>query len=200
MSTTMPRSYSPKTIRPEMTVRQIAVDFPASREVFRGYGEPSDRPGQFGHLEPLAHFARRQGVALHKLLSELAAATAAPVDIRSRYAERVHHGFVLSALAITLSWGVWLLWKIAARSDFGAVPAAHVIAHGEAQLWGFIALFIIGVSLRTVLQAIPRHGLGTWACRGLLTLGLLGVAGSFLWFLLPEALSPLGLVAAASLF
>jgi hypothetical protein len=95
-----------------MTVRQIAVDFPASREVFRDYGEPDDRPGQFGHLEPLTHFARRQGVAIDKLLSDLVAATAAPVDVRSRYSERVHHGFLLSALVITLTlgagWGAWL--------------------------------------------------------------------------------------------
>ncbi len=198
------RSYLPKAIRPEMTVRQIAVDFPASLDVFRGYGEPDDRPGQFGHLEPLAHFARRKGIALDKLLSELAAATAAPVDVRTRYAERVHHGFVLSALIITLTlgagWGAWLLWRIGDSADFGAVPAAHIIAHGEAQLWGFMTLFIMGIALRTVLQAVPQQRWGTWACRGLLTLGWLGIIGSFLWFLAPAALAPLALVSAASFF
>jgi hypothetical protein len=37
----IPRSYARKAIRPEMTVRQVAADFPGSQEVFREYGEQS---------------------------------------------------------------------------------------------------------------------------------------------------------------
>jgi hypothetical protein len=199
---TAPRSYSPKAIRLEMTVRQIAVDFPASRNVFRHYGEPDSQSGQFGHLEPLAHFAQRKGVALDGLLVELRAATGVPVDATSRYAERVHHGFLMWALVVTLSlgagWGAWLLWRIGAEGNFNAVSAADVIAHGEAQLWGFLALFIMGIALRTVLQSVPRRAAGAWACRGLLMLALFGIGGGFLWFLFPAAVA-MGLAAAASL-
>jgi len=189
------RFYTRNAIRPEMTVRQVASDFPDSEQVFRRYGEPECQDGRFGHLEPLTHFARRQGIALETLLSDLAAATKLPVDTSSPFAERVHHGFLLSAMLITLSvgtgWGAWLLWSIGAQSGFDAVRAASIIAHGEAQLWGFIVLFIMGVSLRTVLQGIVRHPLGPWACRALLTLALFGIAGGFVWYLLPGKLAPL---------
>jgi hypothetical protein len=59
MMTAAARPYARHAIRPEMTVRQIAADFPDSQAVFRRYGEPEKRSARFGHLEPLTHFARR---------------------------------------------------------------------------------------------------------------------------------------------
>ena len=186
-----------------MTVRQVAVDFPTSREVFRSHGESGQPTAKFGHLEPLTHFACRRGIVLDKLLNELAAATGAPIDVRNWYAERVHHEFLFSALLLTVTlgagWGVWLLLGVSTASNFGAIPAAHVMAHGEAQLWGFIVLFIMGISLRTVLQAAARHRFGAWVCRSLLGLALAGIGGSFLWFMLPQSLAPLGLASAGCL-
>jgi hypothetical protein len=187
-----------------MTVRQVAADFPDSQRVFREYGERDDPPARFGHLEPVTHFARRQGIPIGQLLSELAAATGATVDLRGRFAERVHHAFLLSAVALTLTfgagWGAWLLWQIGAQGEFSGVPAAYVIAHGEAQLWGFIVLFVLGISLRTVLQGATRHPLGAWICHGLLALALLGIAGSVLWSVFPERLTSLGIASAAMLW
>jgi hypothetical protein len=194
------RSYVRKVIRPEMTVRQIAADFPSSRAVFRSYGEPDDRPGYFGHLEPLTHFARRRGLALETLLNELMEVTDVPIELHGPLAEQVHRPFILAALAVTLSlgagWGGWLLWRIGVSQDFGAVPAAQVIAHGEAQLWGFIVPFVMGISLRTVLQAIARHPRGAAVCRGLLVSLFAGVVGSFLWFLAPSSAPMLGVISA----
>jgi hypothetical protein len=199
----IPRSYAQKAIRPEMTVRQVAADFPASQDVFRRYGEHDTPPARFGHLEPLLHFARRQGVSLEALLSELAAVTGAPVELRGRFAESVHHGFILSALLLTLTlgagWGAWLLWQISVHGRFTSVPAAYLIAHGEAQLWGFIVLFVMGISLRTVLQGAVRHPLGSWVCHALLILALVGVGGSMAWSLFPESLAWLGVVSSATL-
>ena len=43
-------------LRPDMTLRQIALDYPDSREVLCRHGEPEDRPTKFGHLEPLGHW------------------------------------------------------------------------------------------------------------------------------------------------
>jgi hypothetical protein len=186
-----------------MTVRQVAADFPASQDVFREYGECERPPARFGHLEPLTHFARRQGIAIQRLLSELAAATGAPVDQRGRFAERVHHAFLLSALALTLTfgagWGAWLLWQIGMQGEFSGAPAAYVIAHGEAQLWGFIVLFVMGISLRTVLQGAARHPLSTWICRGLLALALVGIGGSMLWSVFPDRVASLGIASAVAL-
>jgi hypothetical protein len=199
----MPRSYGRKAIRPEMTVRQVAADFPSSEEVFRRHGEADAPPARFGHLEPLAHFARRRGMSLEALLAELAAATGAPVERRKRFAGRIHHGFIVAALVLTLTlgagWGAILLWQISSRRTFDDMPAAAVVAHGEAQLWGFVALFIIGISLRTVLQDAIAFRFGPQLCHGLLGLALAGIGGGFLWSLFPARLAPLGVISALAL-
>jgi hypothetical protein len=198
-----PRSYAPKAIRPEMTVRQLAADLPESQHVFRRYGERDAPPARFGHLEPLTHFALRRGLAIERLLAELAAATGAPIERCGRFAERVHRGFVLASLALTLTlgagWGGWLLWQIGTAGDFAGAPARYVVAHGEAQLWGFIVLFVVGISLRTVLQGAARHPQGASICRGLLWLALVGIAGSMLWSLFPDHVAGLGMASAALL-
>jgi hypothetical protein len=75
-------------IRPDMTVRQVAADYPGCREVLRHHGEPEDRPTKFGHLEPLDHFARRQGIDLKQLLAELSQAAGVEVDRESVRAAR----------------------------------------------------------------------------------------------------------------
>ncbi|HEY3392057.1 MAG TPA: NnrS family protein [Lacipirellulaceae bacterium] len=111
---------------------------------------------------------------------------------------------MLSALLITLSlgtgWGAWMLWSIGSEARFQAVSPASITAHGEAQLWGFIGLFILGISLRTVLQEVVRHPLGKWICRTLLALMLLGIAGGFIWFLISAKVPQLGVASAAALF
>lgn len=196
-------SYARRVISPEMTVRQVAADFPATQDVFRRYGEPDRQRAKFGHLEPLSHFARRKSTSLNRLLSELVAAAGAPLDIRRTYAERIHHGYVLCALVITLTlgagWGAWLLWEIGMQRSFGAASAAQVVGHGEAQLWGFIVLFVMGISLRTVLQSAVRHWFGASVCRGLLVLALLGIVGSFVWSHWPEMFEATGIISAISL-
>ncbi|HVT29060.1 MAG TPA: hypothetical protein VHE81_13680, partial [Lacipirellulaceae bacterium] len=198
-----PRSYARKTIQPDMTVRQIATDFPASQDVFRRYGEHDAPPARFGHLEPLTHFACRRGIRLEGLLSELAATTGAPVEPRGRFAERVHHGFLLAAMVLTLTLGAglgtWLLWRIGMQGEFSAAPAAYIIAHGEAQLWGFIVFFVMGISLRTVLQGAARQPLGRWVCHVLLFLGLVGIAGGMLWSVFPAKFAWMGVASAGAL-
>lgn len=192
-----------QSIRPEMTIRQIVSDFPTSRPVFLRHGEADSRRGKFGHLEPLSHFARRRNLPLPALLDELAVATAAPIELHAARADRVHRPFLLAALLITLTlgagWGGWLLWKIGIAGDFRAVPGGAIVAHGEAQLWGFITLFILGISLRTALRPVARHKLGPVFCGVLLATGLSGVAGGFLWFLQPQTWPAIGPASAALL-
>lgn len=199
----IPRAYTRKTICPESTVRQVAADFPATEDVFRRYGECDAPPSRFGHLEPLTHFSLRQGIPLENLLAELTAVTGASIDSQGKRAERVHHAFLISALVMVLTlgagWGAWLLWQIGMNGHFDVVPAAYVIAHGEAQLWGFVVLFVLGISLRTVLQGAARHPLGAWAYRSLLILGLVGVSGGMLWSLAPKSTWSIGLISSAAL-
>src|SRR5690242_21545313 len=91
-------SASRPPLRPDLTVRQVAADYPFCREVLRRHGEPEDRPTKFGHLEPLTHFARRQGLDLNQLLNELAQAAGVEVDREGVSSHLVHRPFLVSAL------------------------------------------------------------------------------------------------------
>ncbi len=193
-------------LRPDMTVRQIAADYPGCREVLRRHGEPGDRPTKFGHLEPLDHFARRQGIDLGPLLDELARAAGVGVDRRSAAAQLVHRPFIAAALAVTLTlgagWGALLLFQIGWGGGFGAVPSGYVVAHGAAQLWGFIGLFVVGVALRYLPMITSGPRPRPAFCRLLLVAFLVGVANGFLWALAPGWAGSGGaaLVVAALLF
>ncbi len=197
-------------IRPDMTLRQIALDYPVCREVLRRHGEPEDRPTKFGHLEPLDHFARRQGIDLEALLAELAQAAGVGVDRGSAGAEPVHRPFIASALTVTLSlgagWGALLLFEIGWHGRFDAVLNSHVVAHGAAQLWGFIGLFVVGIALRYLPMATSGPRPGRAFRRLLLAAFLTGVVGGFVWSLMAREASWLGplsgaaLVLAAALF
>lgn len=187
-------------LRPDMTVRQIAADYPACQEVLRRYGEP-DRPDiKFGHLEPLARFAKRNVIDVNRLLDELASAANLGTAPDSSLGRNVHRPFVVMALATTLTigagWGAWLLWQIGRAEDFDAVGASSIVAHGEAQLWGFIALFVIGIALRYLPVATSRPAVPKRLSRFLLAFLLFGISGAFVGSLLPRRVSWLGLAAA----
>lgn len=203
------RSYHAPAIRPEMTVRHVVALYPRCREVFLKYGEPSDRigadgaPGPFGHFQPLDQFASQHRVPLDELLQRLAETAGVPIDRDRVAAERIHRGFILAALAITLTlgaaWGGYLLLMIGLREDFVVVDAAHVIAHGEAQLWGFIGLFIVGISLRTVLKDAASTRRRQQLCQAGLGLALLALAAGVAWSLTPQRLTLLGVAGAGLL-
>src|SRR5690242_16225466 len=194
-----PSAEKPSTrppLRPDMTVRQVAVDYPGCREVLRRYGEPEDRPTKFGHLEPLDHFARRRGIDLEQLLTELSQATGVGVDRESVRAQQVHRPFIASALAMTLSlgagWGALLLFEIGWHGRFEAVSAGHVVAHGAAQLWGFIGLFIVGIALRYLPMGSGGPRTGRAFSRLLLAAFLVGIIGGFAWAWAPGEVGWLG--------
>lgn len=183
-------------LRPDMTVRQIAADYPACQEVLRRYGEP-DRPGiKFGHLEPLERFAKRSGIESNGLLRELAAAANAATAADSSLGRNVHRPFIVMALATTLSigaaWGGWLLWQIGRAGTFDAVDSGSIVAHGEAQLWGFIGLFVMGIALRYLPVATSRPAVPRGLANLVLALLLSAVVGAFLWSLFTRRLAWLG--------
>jgi hypothetical protein len=209
-----------------MTVRQVAADYPECREVFRRFGELEERsapvstleplrkrgwktPGverisaRFGHLEPLDQFARRHGVPLEELLQELARAINVSIDYDAPAAEKAHRPFLAAALILTLSlgagWGAILLFEIGRQADFSAAPAGHILAHGETQLWGFVGLFILGIALRYLPLTTSRPRLSLWGRRVLLACLLFGVAGGFVWSLVPSPFGWLGPASAVAL-
>ncbi|HEX7448264.1 MAG TPA: hypothetical protein VF306_11995 [Pirellulales bacterium] len=187
-----------------MTVRQAAADYPGCREVFARHGEP-ERPGvKFGHLEPIERFAARRGMAAATLLAELAAASGAATDFRGAAQRNAHRPFLAAALMCTLSlgvgWGGWLLWQIGREGSFAAVPDRFVVAHGEAQLWGFIAPFIMGIAVRYLPTATGRKPIAPALARVLLLALFAGVAGSFAALLLPSQVGWLGLTSGGLLW
>jgi len=177
-------------IRPEMTVRQVAADYPPSREVFRRHGEPERSSSKFGHLEPLDRFAQRHGIPLDTLLAELSGAAGVEIGRDDPSAGRAHRPFVAAAMAVTLSlgagWGTLLLFEVGRRDSLAAIPAAQVVAHGEAQFWGFVAPFIVGVAAsflpRTTARPRPHRVLLDLLLGALLA----GVLGQFAWSLAPR--------------
>jgi hypothetical protein len=64
--------------------------------------------------------------------------------------------FFLSAISIALSlgavWGAWLLLRIAATGSFTSVGIHQVNAHGHAQIFGWVGLFVMGFAY----QMFPR--------------------------------------------
>ena len=71
------------SVHPATTVRQVATDYPACRDVFRRHGEPERISVKFGRLEPLDRFAQRHGVPLDTFLAEMSGAAGASASIRS---------------------------------------------------------------------------------------------------------------------
>ncbi|MBZ0100861.1 MAG: hypothetical protein K8I65_01710, partial [Thermoanaerobaculia bacterium] len=60
--------------------------------------------------------------------------------------------FFLAGIAVTLTagatWGAWLLLRIARARDFAAPSIFEVNAHGQAQIYGWMGLFILGFALQ----------------------------------------------------
>lgn len=190
-------------IRQEMTVRQVAADYPAAREVFLRHGEPERDTARFGGLEPLDRFATRHGIPLSELLAELSQATGSPVDLKSGAARRAFRPFVAAALLVTLTlgagWGALLLIQIGWEGSFTRAPVSAVVAHGEAQLWGFMALFVVGVSIGYLPSATARPYSSHWHARFLLSSILTGVLGGFVWALAPDSWGWLGPMSSTAL-
>lgn len=95
------------------------------------------------------------------------------------WSRKVHEPFVAAALGIALTagfgYGAWLVAATEAGVRLGGWYAAMVQAHGQAQLFGWVGLFVLGMGLYflprlrgTTLKGIGR---GPWAL-GLLAGGI----------------------------
>jgi hypothetical protein len=142
----------------ETTLPDLIRRFPSARSVLDRYGLRGCG-GPEGPRETLAWFARLHGVPLDQLLRELGEAAgcceSTPVSVPSR-ADTIYRPFFLAALAVVLtlgcSWGAINLFLIGLRRDFAAVDYSWVLAHGNAMVFGFVGLFIMGFAY----QAFPR--------------------------------------------
>lgn len=138
---------------------------PHLRPVFDRYGLRGCG-GPYGPAESIGFFARAHGVDEALLLLELrealhhsgaATATAAaarhPMD---ELADGIYRRFFKAGIVVILTagatWGAYLLLQIATRGSFTAVSIHDINAHGHAQIFGWMGLFVMGFAY----QAFPR--------------------------------------------
>ncbi len=80
---------------------------------------------------------------------------AAP-PLQTHMADTIYRPFFRSGIAVVLTlgaaWGAWLLLRIAWTGTFMAATLHEVNAHGHAQIFGWVGLFVMGFAY----QAFPR--------------------------------------------
>jgi hypothetical protein len=120
--------------------------------------------GPLGPAETLEFFAQAHEVPLVPLLQEIRAALQQPeetppavvADRDNRLADTIYRPFFKASIAVVLTlgavWGAYLLLRIGFRGSFSAVGLHEVNAHGHAQIFGWVGLFVMGFAY----QAFPR--------------------------------------------
>ncbi len=143
--------------------------WPATRAVFDRYGLHSCG-GPYGPAETIAYFSRAHDVVLEKLLEELEDAVergnapstgegagGTPVqDLAGSIYRRFFLAGIVATLTAGAAWGAYLLLQLGFGRSFAAISVHDVNAHGHAQVFGWVGLFVMGFAY----QAFPRfkHG------------------------------------------
>jgi hypothetical protein len=155
---------------------------PQARGVLDRYGLQGCGGAQ-GPAETLAYFARAHEVPLAKMLDELreacgsAATPTLPIldSPQPQMADAIYRPFFKAGIAVALTlgamWGAWLLLRIALTGQFTAAGVHDVNAHGHAQIFGWVGLFVMGFAY----QAFPRfkHASLAWPRLAFATLGMM---------------------------
>lgn len=141
--------------------------------------------GPLGPVETLEFFARAHDVPLPRLLDELRQAAATPPSpsdsVQPSLADTIYRPFFAAGIVVALTlgavWGAYLLLRIGFTGRFAAAGLHEVNAHGHAQIFGWVGLFVMGFAY----QAFPRFKHTSLPCPwlALLTLGLMltGILG-----------------------
>jgi hypothetical protein len=191
-------------INPDVLIPDLLRAHPQARAVLdrhglRGCGGP------LGPYETIHFFARAHGVDEAMLLDELERAVAsprapssraAPASDAPRPADTIYRRYFLGGILVTLTagatWGAWLLWTIGLGGSFQGISISSINAHGEAQIFGWVGLFIMGFAY----QAFPRlwqtelaaPRLAAWAFAMMiagLVVRTIGIAAAEAWSIAP---------------
>jgi hypothetical protein len=159
----------PPLLDPDALIPDLLREHPRLRPVLDRYGLRGCG-GPLGPSESLRFFARAHGVDEGSLLAELDralatapesaapshGAAAKPPAYEPGPADTIYRRFFKAGIAIVLTagaaWGALLLLRIGFSGAFGAVSIHDVNAHGHAQIFGWIGLFVMGFAY----QAFPR--------------------------------------------
>lgn len=144
-----------------MMVPDLLGRYPQARRVLDRYGLHGCG-GPNGPVESLAFFARAHGVEESRLVAEIRAAISGQLEpagddqdserIEDTLYRRYFTAGILCVLTAGAVWGAWLLWKIGFAAKFTGVSIHEVNAHGHAQIFGWVGLFVMGFGY----QAFPR--------------------------------------------
>ncbi len=132
---------------------------PKARAVLDRYGLRGCG-GKLGPAESVGFFARAHDVPLPALLDELRRACESGTAPRPAHADpiadTIYRPFFKAGIAVVLTlgaaWGAYLLVRIALGASFTSVGLHEVNAHGHAQIFGWVGLFVMGFAY----QAFPR--------------------------------------------
>lgn len=141
------------------TLPEILAEHPSTRSVFDRYGLHGCG-GAAGPPETVETFARIHGIRLETLLAELEAAVASgapPAGYREELGDVLYRRFFRGSIAAlltagaTLGAGLLLLYTL--RRSFTSLELLPFVqAHANAQVFGFVGLFVMGFAL----QGLPR--------------------------------------------
>jgi hypothetical protein len=141
--------------------------------------------GAKGPRETLGFFAKAHDVPIERLLEELRTGLkeqAAKEDTAVLHkADAIYRPFFRAGIAVVLTlgaaWGAYLLWRIGMEGSLAAAGIHEINAHGHAQIFGWVGLFVMGFAY----QAFPRFKHADLAHPGLafasLWLMLVGLVG-----------------------
>jgi hypothetical protein len=153
-------------VSPETMLPDLLRAHPEARAVFDRHGL-SGCGGRLGPVESIRFFARAHGVDEARLLAELEEAIGAPAVAQAPaessdvapapdVADTIYRRYFIGAIAVVLtagaSWGAYLLWQIGIKGSFFGASLFDINAHGHAQIFGWVGLFIMGFAC----QAFPR--------------------------------------------
>lgn len=154
-----------QVIQPEQMLPDVLRAHPQLRPLFDRYGLRGCG-GAHGPAESIAYFAQAHGVNLEQLLHELNHGLRDPASIPAvgqadddpldHLADTICRRFFKAGVAVILTagavWGAFLLLRIGAGRSFTAISIHDINAHGHAQIFGWVGLFVMGFAY----QAFPR--------------------------------------------
>jgi hypothetical protein len=186
------------TLIPELLHR-----FPQCRPVLDRYGLRGCG-GKLGPVETVGFFARAHDVPLSKLLVELrnSSGDSSAAETADSMTDAIYRPFFKAGIVLVLTlgavWGAYLLLRIGFTGSFLAAGLHEVNAHGHAQIFGWVGLFVMGFAY----QAFPRFKHTTLAyprvARTSLVLMLLGIVGRSVGEPLADLANRIGPIAVAS--
>jgi hypothetical protein len=145
-----------RTLIPDLLTASPEARAVLDRYGLRGCG------GRLGPVESLGFFARAHDVPLARLLEEIRREgdqpPAANTDSASStsLADTIYRPFFIAGIVTVLTlgavWGAYLLLRIGLGGSFSAAGLHEINAHGHAQIFGWVGLFVMGFAY----QAFPR--------------------------------------------